>query len=301
MEPEDLSQWGLHAFALGARSTPHDVVGMDGNGVLLNALRYWSTAEDLRRRGFTAVESRLRLFELYRLVHRDGDRFKVSFPVIGGDATGRVRSRSGEMARELAARTGDTVAAMAEELREDGFPNHVYPVVFGYAVDGLLWDGLRREGAVPDTGLSVERPLWNGAFWAVYPPREGAAGVNEEHREGRTLVIVWTRETVPAVRESMASGEIRRWREGGELPVPAIGPSHRLHGLAVELCAPIAQALSEEPVLDGLGDLDHREWTLVLAHELVWDLMEAWTDEGLIEPWRPDGGISQLVERIDGE
>jgi hypothetical protein len=151
-----------------------------------------------------------------------------------------------------------------------GLSGSTYAVVFGHVLDGLLWDRLALTGAVPETRLSDAHPWWNGAFWAVYPPREGAAGTNFVDCDNATLVQVWTTATIArldalAASEALpdtirglldpagtaAAGEVVdaagvRWplrRPDGRPAIPIVGVNGPLDHLGTQVANVVAEAI----------------------------------------------------------
>jgi hypothetical protein len=290
--PADLSRWGLHAFALGARSTPHSVVAMDDNGALLYHARQGVALGRLAAHGITPSQSQLALLKAYGLIRIDGDRVSTTFPVVGPEVLGPLRPRIRRLAVEVVPQIGGEVRAIASELRRRGHAGHDYAVVFGHAVDGLLWDRLRAHGMAPSTELSIERPYWNGAFWAIYPPVEDAAGVNELPGPGATLVVVWTDATVEALRafagSEAAQALMRDPTAQTDIPVLVADDGDALHRHSMSIADTIAQTLRSDAharaLLDAIPDADLQESTLILAHELIWDIMEALVTTGHLRP-----------------
>lgn len=288
--PADLAQWGLHAFALGARSTPHAVVAMDDNGALLYHARNGITMSELRTRGISASQSQLALLRAYELITIDDEVVTTAFPVIGPDLLGTLRPRIRAFADTLAPRLTGGVKAITTELRRRGHTAHDFTVVFGHAVDGLLWDRLRAHGLVPTTELSVERPYWNGAFWALHPPRKNTAGVNEVPGSAATLVMVWTDATSNALWDFARSdaGQSLLSDPHSQRAVPVLTGADELHHHSLAIADTIARALQSDPEAQALAaalpDTGRHEPTLVLAHELIWDLMTALTETGRLHP-----------------
>ncbi|MCC3763493.1 hypothetical protein K3N28_10445 [Glycomyces sp. TRM65418] len=302
--PPDLAQWGLHAFALGARSTPQAVVAMDDNGVLLYRARHGVTLDQLAAQGVTASQSQLALLRAYGLIAIDGDRIGTAFPVVGPEVLGPLRPRVRRFAADLVPRISGEVAAIAAELRRRGHAGHDYTVVFGHAVDGLLWDRLRELGMSPSTELSIDRPYWNGAFWALYPPIRGAAGVNEDAGAEAALVMVWSDATGEALWDLARSEAGRALMDDptGQTDIPVLAPhdGDALHRHSMGIADTIARVLGSDPqaraLLDAIPDATPQESTLIVAHELIWELMEALVAADLLQP--PPGLRGQAAESL---
>ncbi|OLT43085.1 hypothetical protein BJF85_03105 [Saccharomonospora sp. CUA-673] len=292
LEPSDLTEWGLHAFALGARSTPHGIVALDDNGALLYAARDGATLSELEANGIAPSQSQLKLLQVYDLIEVDDDRVTTAFPVVGPDIFDPLRPRIRQLATDLTHKVSAEVRAIREELRRRGHHGHDYAVVFGHAVDGLLWDRLRATDMVPDTGLSLDRPLWNGAFWAIYPPIPAGAGVNEISGEAGTLVMVWTESTRHALQEVALSETARQLLKDptAQIEIPVLVPdmSDMLHVHSVTIAETIAETLTTETQAQALfaaiPNASAHERTLIVVHELIWALTQELVSAGYLQP-----------------
>lgn len=289
--PPDMSRWGLHAFSLGARSTPHGVVAMDDNGALLYHARDGVSFDQLRAVGIVPTQSQLALLRLYDLIEVDDGHVAASFPIVGPQTLAELRPRLRTAAATLAAALDADVAAIVAELRRRGHAGHDYAVIFGHVVDGLLWDELKAAGLAPVTELSVEKPLWNGAFWAIYPPRAASAGVNEVAQADAAAVLVWTRDTLAGLRELVDSGrieELLRQRDPAATPVVAADDGDAIHARGRDMAGVIAAAFdvggAARDLVETLPGADVQQATVILAHELIWDVMDVLVETGALTP-----------------
>ncbi|MFK0250635.1 hypothetical protein ACIQUM_38575 [Amycolatopsis azurea] len=288
-DPDDLAKWGLHCFCLGARSTPHHIVKMDDNGRLLFRARHGVSRVELREQGADPLDSQIALLRAYDLVSVEGDRLTTTFPVLGSEETAALRARMAGLAEAIVPAIEAEVSTLAGVLADQGLAQCAYGVFFGYVIDGLVWDRLREEGLLPVTELSVERPYWNGAFWAVYPPRAGAMGTNEVVEAGAGLTMVWTDPTVNALNRLVGDPALRsalRAVPPGELPrdsllsddrgrpgIPIITRQDPIHEIGLRIAANVVSAL--------LRDLPEAG-VVVAAHELIWNLMDAVEATGVV-------------------
>ncbi|MFE6612583.1 hypothetical protein [Amycolatopsis sp. NPDC057786] len=299
-DPDDLAKWGLHCFCLGARSTPHHVVKMDDNGRLLYRARLGVSRTELRHQGIDPLDSQIALLRAYHLLAVEDDRLVTTFPVLGSRETAALRARMAALADVVAPEIAADVSAFTGVLAGRGLVHCAYGVLFGYVIDGLVWDLLRSDGLLPSGELSAERPYWNGAFWAVYPPREGAIGTNEVKEAGAGLTMVWTDPTVEALnrltespalrpalraagrgdlpRATLVADEGHAWTVVGDGAWPTIPLIRRreadpIHAIGHRIAAKVVSGLQRDMPTAGV---------VVAAHELIWDLMDALEAAGIV-------------------
>ncbi|GIF45889.1 hypothetical protein DFJ67_5324 [Asanoa ferruginea] len=268
-DPPDLARWGLHCYCPEALSTPHAVVAEGSNGRLLHATRGGGASRAaLRARGLDPTEAAVARLREFDLLAVEGGLLRTTFPVLGSAETTPLRARLRSVGASLAAGIAAPVAGLCAALADLGLADSAYAIVFGHALDGLLWDRLARAGRTPDTALCATRPWWNGVFWAVYPPRPAAAGTNFTRTDDGTLVRVWTATTAdaPALRRPV---------------IPVVGDGGELDRLAGSVADQVAEALTG-PAIAALPIDDARVATVVVAHELIWDITDALIDAGAI-------------------
>ncbi|WP_293697963.1 hypothetical protein [uncultured Agrococcus sp.] len=287
---------------------------MDNNGSILYAARRGITLPQLKENGVIPSQSQLKLLQLYDLIRVEDDRITTAFPVVGPEVMGPLREKIQLAAAGLAHRMIAEVRGIREELQRRGHPGHDYAVVFGHAVDGLLWEQLRAADMVPTTELTLKRPLWNGAFWAIHPPIPAGAGVNELPGEASTLIMIWTESTREALWEVAHSEATQNLLNNptrqSKIPVLETDRSDALHLHSTTIAEIIAETIRVSPqaqeLLADFPDATPQECTLIVAHELIWAIMEALVTAGHLEPLAEQGKAARknlnehLLIRVSG-
>lgn len=313
--PDDLAAWSLHCFCVTARRTPHAVIRLDGNGRLLLAARGGIARGALREQGLLLADSQLVLLRDHGLVETDGEQVRTTFPILDPLTMTALRAALRDEAARLVAGWDADLAAIHRLLFDRNLRGHAFAIVFGYVLDGMLWTLLRYRRAVPDTTLTLDQPYWRGAFWALWPPRQASAGSNELRTESARLVMTWTPATAAALahvagdpalaadvlscgtRVARGAAEIQSAQLQGSGPgdrwrVPAIrtgvdGPLAQAGGrivLAIEASlASLGSAGGLDAVLRAAGVADPKVATVILAHELIWEIAELLVAERKVE------------------
>jgi hypothetical protein len=296
----------------------------------LYAAREGLDRQELRARGLAPSDDQIATLVDFGLLKILDGRLRTTFPMLDHADTTLLRRRLLPVGEALAARLTPQVRDLVGELGHQGLGGSSYAVVFGHALDGLLWHHLDATGALPDTALSADRPWWNGAFWAVYPPRDDAAGTNFVDCGRATLVMVWTGATLdrlealaaapglrPAVLDLLSDdagadaggvvdGTGRSWRlrqPDGRPAVPVLGVDGRADRIADRLAEQLATALagSEVASAGALVAADAAVATVIVAHELIWQITEALIASGAVTPpacvagSRPDDTPTELL------
>ncbi len=313
--PEDLALWELHAYCLGAVQPPAPAVRRDANGRLLYAARDGLIASSM------ADGRRVSELESLGLIERNGERIFTTFPIIAPEASAPLRRRARALAIKCLPRVAAPAARIREILTAGGLSGHAHAVIFGHALDGLMWTILAGHGAVPDTRPTAIRPLWNGTFWAIWPPRPDPPGVNELTFPGMTLVMVWTPATEARLKElarrSGLEDALRAARNGspasavpgapewpftdaeGRPLFPVIRTGDRLHLQSLAIAQPIADALTSEPPPRIEGVDDPRDARVIFGHELIWEISNLMRAADHIAHPTTDDLVSKIFLRLE--
>ena len=249
----------------------------------------------------------LKIQRVFGLLSRRGDAIRTTIPLLDADTTAAVRSRAAYIAAALIPALRPPIRTLHRELSRNGLQDSEYAVVFGYALDTLLWENLRTRAALPSTSLTLQQPFWRGAFWAIYPERSDAAGTNELVHGRAHLTMVWTDPvvsrlnlfaqapttlaTLAAMERSPASSGVKNLRStcavagcaGADqmLRVPSVDEraGDPMHGASAEIAGTVSRALLSSGngnALIALVPNATREQALVIvAHELIWEVADA--------------------------
>lgn len=306
MTPDDVSQWGLHCYCIQAVATPQRIIRMDDNGKILSRARAGATVRQLRAEGLRASDSQLTLLQMFGLLSKEGAALQTTIPLLGPQTILAARARAARLAGKLTPVLASSVQAIRKELGRRGLFDSEYAVVFGYSLDTLLWEQLEHLASLPPTALTVQQPLWRGAFWAIYPERSGAAGTNEVVQGNVRLTTVWTDPVAERLRQfarapstmaalvaiersassaEMAGLETARLGEdtasNGRLLVPVIRAktSDPLHAPSTQIASVIARALLStddgRELIQMVPNATHDQALVIVAHELIWEVADA--------------------------
>lgn len=277
--PSNFSDWGLHCWCLTARHTPQRIVRADNNGRVLQLAVGGITRADLDRELRHVSESQLILLQSYGLLTHDGERYITTFPIFGPETIGPMRARLAALASRTTPALRADVQTIVASARAQGHPGSAYAMVFGYALDGTLWDELKRRGFLPDTVIDLDHPFWRGAFWAIYPERSGAPGRNDVALGGRTLVGIWTDRTVAALNARLdAARAAGSGVDLADLPAVVDRPDDPVHGAGHKIAATLATALLDSDagraLLAQFPERLRQQALLALAHEFIWSVLD---------------------------
>lgn len=306
-----IRDWDLICFCNSRTSTPHPVVRMDNNGAILFAAKDGVSLAGLKSLGIPITESQVRLLEDWSLVAERDGVLRTAFPVLGAERIVALRGELRQLARKTVSSLRPLVDSIVRNVSGRGYPEASYAVVFSYVLDGLVWDRLWPDSTLVSDRITVERPFWNGAFWAVDPKRSNAPGTNSARGDDSTLVLLtWTDATLPLLRtvqqRDNLNGLIQALRTGSAQPIPAalepygfIRPDGKpgvlvirerdgdlLSRLSLALADNVAremtQWLATAGIAERLGTSNPGLGVLIAYHEFMWELLDELVDSGMV-------------------
>lgn len=285
--PPDLSDWGLHCWCITARHTPHRIIRADDNGLILGLAVHGISRDELKRRLPNVTESQLALLQAYDLLTKEGDRYTTAFPVFDPKTIGPIRAKLAA----LAVRTSPSIRRDAELIvdaaKAQNHPESAYAVLFGYALDGILWDELQKREPLPDTTLNLDHPFWRGAFWAISPERTDAPGRNEVPLGSRRLIGVWNDRSVTALNARLDALRAAGPNGINRLPVVNDRPGDTVHDAGARIAGSLVAALLDSDdgralIAQFPGSL-RKSAILALAHEFIWSVNEELVRDGIVK------------------
>ncbi len=313
--PPPFEAYDLIQFIQTAGPAPQNILGLDNNGELLLATRSGKSSAQLQEAGIVFNESQVQLLKAWRLLEERDNILYAQVPVLDASDAQALRRQTQEAAVRIGRALEEDVVHLVATLNEQGRRKNAYSILFSYVLDGIVWDHFRENNSLSARALSAEEPFWSGEVWAIYPPRAFNSGTNSISDKGVSLKLNWSRPALKKMRpfvENIATlarilddfiergyvqdekakavfAPFNLYDETGHLTIPVIEENEHnaLYRLSTALSAKIAtQALDalNLQVLQEKFALETQEQTLAIAyHELMWDLLDFWDAEGLIE------------------
>lgn len=327
--PPNLADWDLICFCTFTRGAPHKIIRADNNGQILFLARNGITREGLKAAGVPVLESQIQVLEDWRLLSHDGEQLKTNIPVLGPEETGQLRTALQRKAKALAPTLAPGMQHFLAALKQQGYSDNAFSIVFSYLLDGIVWDRFREQNALPAMQVTAEKPFWDGSFWAMYPKRD-APGTNTMGGERWSLAVTWRGPVLATISplnnsnvmdpflnslgtsNAMTDEKTRRelTRLGiiaadGKLRVPVIHEKQddSVYGAALSLSREIATYMLEARKSMDLRGLTHTpdegQALLIAYHEFMWELLACFEQAGWVtEPAVLSQGVGDDPARI---
>jgi len=310
-----LGKYQIVQYASVSRYGPQNIMRFDNNGDILLACREGLHEDDLKGRGVSFSQSQLALLETYRLVARSSDTLRTLIPLLDSVQTSELRQRSAQIAEMVCESTEGPVRALKEHLEQIKRERNAYSIIFSYVVDGLVWRRLEELGVVRKREIGGETPLWAGEVWGLYRPRDFNCGTNRISDQGISMNVNWSQATIPKMmpfvadfknliqmfNDYIAFGRVKDpaakevfapfdlFDRNGLLTIPVIREyqSDSLYNRCIVLSEQIVQlvlkSLDTQSMRKRFDFKDESQTAVVVYHEIMWDLMDAYEMKGCLK------------------
>lgn len=292
------SQWEATQFVAVSSHQPSDYVIPDNNWEIVYTLRTPHTLDQLRESGIVCTDSQLLLLEVGGLIARTDGKWKTTIPILDEAQTRSLRDFGEQVAEEIYAASKPDFLALAGTIRQAGFADNAFSLLFSYLLDGRMWTQLVLFGDIEN------HKTWSGCYWVLYEPRSGmACGTNSYGEQDLILTYMDSGITPGTGIMDRYAAEIARQgkltdaalishvqpygladAEGG-ITIPVIGnlPAD-FHRLVEKLVAAISTELKRNcdflAARYGIGD--ENTAMVMLYHEVMWGLTDRLIRDGIV-------------------
>jgi len=294
--------------------SPHSVMNMDNNGEILLACNEGKTRDQLNDAGFSFSESQIALMEMMRLLEEKDDLLSTVIPFLDGDKTGKIRAHNKSVVPRLADYIRQDVAQLSGVLESMTRKNNIYSILFSYILDGMVWDMFEEKNLVKKMEITAKAPFWSGEVWAIYPARAFECGTNSITDKGVSFKVNWSEKTIPKMipfvadwknqlqmfNDYLEKGRVvneeakkvfapfNLYDKDGYFTIPVIEEKedNELYRISCAISEKVAERVPKILDLSGLtekyGFRDNGQAMVIVYHEMMWDLMDYFEEEGLV-------------------
>lgn len=290
-------KWEATQFVALSGHQPIDYVTADNNWEITYNLRTPQTAGELRGKGIQYSDSQLMLLEIGGIIERTGGKWHTAIPILDKRQTDSLRLFSKTVADDIYGKNKQDFITLANTIKDMGWQANTLSLMFSYLLDGRMWTKLLL---FDDAGRHA---TWSGCYWILYEPRQGTKyGTNGYGKQD--LCLTYTDSDIAPSPDTMdeCANEIRR---NGKINDPALVKKLAKYGMVD------AQGNTLFPIIKRQDDAFHKTVnrltenistalkgycgsmplqfgikeeavaTVALYHEVMWELMDRMTDEGV--------------------
>ncbi len=313
--PPDIDQYEFLRFSGGQEIvSPDQVVHADNNWEILLSCLEAKTKKELKKENIKFTDSQLMLLQAMRFIDCDDETIKTTLPILGAKEKQFLIPYLRQLAQDMTPLLSDDILQLKEILISQGFPEHVFSMIFSGVVDGMVWFPFRAQGWISEFALSEKRPLFDGVYWAYTPKRDFRGGSNIAIGEKTLVVLNWSDgpqekiqkifhwENLYSLQEQLDQhgliveqdliDQLLPYRvvdEEGRMTVPVIEMKRDdpLFQICQSMAANIVGFMNQNLDLEALQkeySLPDKEAAFVVTyHEWMWEFMEYITEIGLID------------------
>ena len=316
-------KWEATQFVALSGHQPSDYVTADNNWEITYNLRTPQTAGELRGKGIPCSDSQLMLLEVGGIIERTGRKWHTTVPILDKRQTDSLRLFSKTVADDIYSKNRQDFISLASTIKDMGWQANTLSLMFSYLLDGRMWTKLLL---FDDAG---QHATWSGCYWILYEPRQGAKYGTNGYGE-QDLCLTYIDSGIAPSPDTMdkCADEIRR---NGKITDAVLAEKLAKYGLVD------AQGNALFPIIRQQDDAFHQTVnrltenisaalkgycgsmssqfgfkeetvaTVALYHEVMWELMDRMTDEGVFtvpdvlkDGKKHGGSIGNLVFYVEG-
>ena len=316
-------KWEATQFVALSGHQPSDYVTADNNWEITYNLRTPQTAGELRGKGIPCSDSQLMLLEVGGIIERTGRKWHTTVPILDKQQTDSLRLFSKTVADDIYSKNRQHFISLASTIKDMGWQANTLSLMFSYLLDGRMWTKLLL---FDDAG---QHATWSGCYWILYEPRQGAKYGTNGYGE-QDLCLTYIDSGIAPSPDTMdkCADEIRR---NGKITDAVLAEKLAKYGLVD------AQGNALFPIIRQQDDAFHQTVnrltenisaalkgycgsmssqfsfkkeavaTVALYHEVMWELMDRMTDEGVFtvpdvlkDGKKHGGSIGNLVFYVEG-
>ena len=291
-------EWEATQFVALSGHQPSDYVAPDNNWEILYCLRTPHTPAELRATGVGCTDSQLMLLEVCGLIAEQEGKWKTTIPILDREQTRSLRSFADGVAESVYTANEADFVNLAGTIREAGFGNNVFSLLFSYLLDGRMWTKLVLFEEIEN------HSTWSGCYWILYEPRDGMkCGTNSYGDQDLILTYTDSRIARGSATMDRYAAEIARYGKvtddglitelqpygmtdsQGNVPIPVIGNMpDAFHGITQKLVDAITTELKANcgDLATRYGIEDEKTAMVVLYHEVMWSLTDRLIRDGIV-------------------
>jgi hypothetical protein len=318
--PSDIEKYEFLEFSGGqAVFDPEDVVRADNNWELLLACKKPRTRENLNKMGISCTESQIMLLQAMGFIDIDDkdaqpESIQTTLSILGYTKKQALIQKVRKMAYEFAGEIEEDIHVLMDILKKTGHRERAFSIFFSFIVDGIAWFPFRSQAYVSEFELTLEKPLYDGIYWAYYPKREFRCGTNIALGNDLYVLLNWSddaREKIQKVfnwtnlnqihsdlleQGRIVHAELRQALEPygivdaeGNLTVLTIEMNdddpifQNCQTLAAKVVQFIGAKMDLKELWEEFGFTNAETAFVVTYHEWMWELMMLLAEKGIVE------------------
>jgi hypothetical protein len=246
--PSDVEKYEFLEFSGGqAVFDPEDVIRADNNWKLLLACKEPRTRESLNRTGISCTESQIMLLQAMGFIDFDRkdvqlESIKTTLTILGYAEKQAMILKVRKMASEFADEIEEDFCVLIDILKKTEHRERAFSIFFSFVVDGIVWFPFRGQAYVSEFELTLEKPLYDGIYWAYYPQREFRCGTNVALGNDLYVLLNWSDGAQEKIQK------VFNWANLNQIHTDLLEQGRIVH-------AELRQALEPYGIVDAEGNL----------------------------------------------
>ena len=187
-----MKDYNDNCYCSSSGTHPFQIINEGNNWDILVALKDGKTLDELKKTGINFTQKQIEVLQALNFIDKHGEKYKTLITIINAKEANEIRATTKEIARKIVPIIQSDFSFFSKSLKVQGYENNIYSVFFSYIMDNFVWDRFDAKKIIPNQDLSVEKPIWNGVIWFIYPKRKFSCGTNSSSEENITVAVNWS-------------------------------------------------------------------------------------------------------------
>jgi hypothetical protein len=187
-----MKDYDANCYCDNSGTHPFLIINKGNNWDILVALKDGKTLEELKKTGIKFTQKQIEVLQAMNLIDKKDEKYKTLVTILNAEETNKIRLTTKEIAKKIIPIIQNDFTIFSKFLKEQGFENNLYTVFFSYIMDNIVWNKFESKNIISNQELTVEKPIWDGTIWFIYPKRKFECGTNSHSFENLTAATNWT-------------------------------------------------------------------------------------------------------------
>ena len=302
---------------------PGQVIHKGNNWDILVALKRGKTLKELKDLGIPFSQKQIEVLCALNFLEKDDETYRSLITILNKQQTIEIRDFTKDIAVKIAPLIHDDYMQLFETLKEKGFEDNTYTVLFSYIMDNIVWQMLEINNILPKKSTSVEKPIWDGTIWFYYPKRNFQCGTNSQNVDGLVFASNWSeiselsftnldKETIleEIIKSSKVTDNVLKETlikydicdNDGNLKIPYIKNDSTLNlnrysiNIAKNIYDYLTNSIDFTEISRKYNIKSKGVAIIIVYHEIMWDILDTLEEKGILK--KPEAFLNPSSAKI---
>jgi hypothetical protein len=289
---------------------PGQVIHKGNNWDILVAFKNGGKLEKLNELKIEYSQKQIDILCALNFLDKKDDTYRTLVTILNETDTKEIRTFTKEIAVNISNLIKNDFLKLENELKQKGFENNTYTILFSYIMDNIVWDLFEQNNILPEKDITVEKPIWDGTIWFNYPKRKFQCGTNSRQIDNLVFATNWTEDSELSLKDLDKKSTLNELINNSKISDNDLIKLLKPYGVCDDKGNILIPYLGQESSLDIIkhsesiaetiykylvNNVDFTELNakfniqskgdaiIIVYHDIMWDIMDIFENDGLIK------------------